>query len=91
MEDSAIFQKVYLGGTRVKLGFWVGIGTLGGTNFFQVGLENSLYKKKDVDMNKEYGSQTKKWYWLSFLQFLIFGPLPLQLSSSLYLYPYFTR
>ena len=29
----------------VKLGFWVGIGTLGGGDFFQVGLENSLYKK----------------------------------------------
>ena len=30
---------------EVNLGFWVGIGTLGGGNFSQVGLESSLYKK----------------------------------------------
>ena len=41
----AIFQNVYLGGTWVKSGFWVGIGFLGGGDFFQVGFENSLYKK----------------------------------------------
>ena len=39
------FQNVYIGGNLVKLGFWVGICTLGGGDFFQVGLENSLYKK----------------------------------------------
>ena len=52
----AIFQKVYIGVTLVK--FLVGIGTLGGGDFFQVGLENSLYK------NGEEESQTKKWFWL---------------------------
>ena len=36
---------LYIGGTYVKLWFWVGIGTLAGGDFFQVGLENSLYKK----------------------------------------------
>ena len=40
----AIFQKVYIGETRVKLGFTVGIATLGGGDF-QMGLENSLYEK----------------------------------------------
>ena len=29
----------------VKSGFLVGTGTSGGGDFFQVGLENSLYKK----------------------------------------------
>ena len=33
----------------------MGFGTLGGGEFFQVGLENSLYKK-----NSEYESQAKK-------------------------------
>ena len=28
-----------------QIRFWVGISTLGGSYFFQVGLENSLYKK----------------------------------------------
>ena len=35
----AIFQNVYMGVTYVKLLFWVGIGTLSGGDFFQVGLE----------------------------------------------------
>ena len=41
----AIFQKVYIGGTLAKLGFRMGIGNLGGGNFFQVRPENSLHKK----------------------------------------------
>ena len=41
----AIFQNIYLGGTYVKFGFWVEIGTLGCSDFFQVGLENSRYKR----------------------------------------------
>ena len=40
----AIFQNVYIGGTYVKSEFWARTGTLGGGDFFQVGLENSLYK-----------------------------------------------
>ena len=32
----------------------MGIGTLGGADFFEVGLENSMFK------NSEYKSQTKK-------------------------------
>ena len=40
------FRRFYIGGTQVKLGFWVGIGTLRGGDFFQVGLENSLYEKQ---------------------------------------------
>ena len=51
----AIFQNAYIGGTQVKLGFWVGIGTLGEGDFFQVGLGNSLHKK-----SSEYESQKKK-------------------------------
>ena len=31
--------------SNLDFGFWVGIGTLGRGGFFQVGLENSLYKK----------------------------------------------
>ena len=52
------------GWTQVKLGFWVGLGILGGGDFFQVRLGNSLYeklnanlkqKKKDFDcMDKNY-------------------------------------
>ena len=41
----AIFQNVYIEGTYVKSKFWVGIGTLGGDDFFQAGPENSLYKR----------------------------------------------
>ena len=48
------FQKVYIGGAQVKLGFLGRIGTLGGGDVFQVGLEKSMYK------NSEYKSQTKK-------------------------------
>ena len=41
----ALFQDVYIEGTYVKSKFWVGIGTLGGDDFFQAGPENSLYKR----------------------------------------------
>ena len=44
-EGWAIFQNMYIGGTYGQLWYWVGIGTLGGDDCFQVGLENSLYKK----------------------------------------------
>ena len=40
-----IFQNIYLGGTKVNLGFLVGIINLGRGGFFQLGLENSLYEK----------------------------------------------
>ena len=51
-----IFEKVYKGGTQVKLGFLVRVGTLGRGvgDFLQVWLENPMYK------NSEYKSQTKK-------------------------------
>ena len=44
-DGGLIYQNVYIGGTEVKSGFWVGIGFLGRGDFFQVELENSLYKK----------------------------------------------
>ena len=39
---------------KVKLGFWVGIGTLGGVIFFRWDLKTPCIK------NKEYESQTEK-------------------------------
>ena len=72
----AIFQNAYIGGTQVKLGFWVGIGTLGEGDFFQVGLGNSLHKK-----SSEYESQKKKKkkkkipFIISTISYVTFGPL----------------
>ena len=43
-----------MGGVQVKLIYQMGIGTLGGGDSFEVGLQNSVYK------NSEYESQTKK-------------------------------
>ena len=44
-----------MGGTKVKLRFWVGIGTLGGGDFFfRLDLKISFTK------NSEYKSQAKK-------------------------------
>ena len=40
-----IFQKVCIGGSKVKLGFWVRISALGRGDFFQVELEIYLHKK----------------------------------------------
>ena len=49
-----------------------------GVIFCQAGLENSLYK------NKEYEFQTKK------MIPIVVSTISLQLSGSLYLYPYFS-
>ena len=38
-------ERVYRRDLGEIMWFWVGIGSLGGGDFFQVGLENSLYKK----------------------------------------------
>ena len=48
----------------------MGIGTLGGGDFFQVGLENFLYK------NSEYESQQKNDYKCSFYNFSLLVPYP---------------
>ena len=50
----AIFQNVYIGGTYVKLWFWVSFGTLGGVIFFRQDLKTLCTE------NSEYESQTKK-------------------------------
>ena len=59
---SLFLQHLYRRDFGVKSEFWVGIGTLGGGNVFQVGLENSQYKKqyKNSIKNSEYNSQAKK-------------------------------
>ena len=55
MGSWVIFQNIYMGGTKVKLRFWVGIGTLGGGDFFfRLDLKISFTK------NSEYKSQAKK-------------------------------
>ena len=52
------------------MGFGLGIGTLGGGDFFQVGLENSL------DKNNEYKSQAKKYSDCNFYNSSLLVPYP---------------
>ena len=48
------FSKDLYRGTQVKLGFWLGIGTLGGVDFFRWELKTPCTK------NSEYKSQAKR-------------------------------
>ena len=41
----AIVQNIYIGATHMKLGFWVGIGTLDGVIFFRWDLKTPCIKK----------------------------------------------
>ena len=72
----AIFQNAYIGGTQVKLGFWVGIGTLGEGDFFQVGLGNSLHKKSSAYESQKKKKKKKKIpFIISTISYVTFGPL----------------